>query len=95
MSTNTDVTFSWTLSAVDTEPARPPYPHTRNDCVMCREWDGDVLVLGDQPTKANPNLLLCQRCLGRHLTHHVITQSDQDFAQPITVTVALASGLRT
>ncbi len=87
--------FSWTLSAVDTEPARLPYPHTRNDCVMCREWDGAVLVLWDQPTKANPNLLLCQRCLGCHLTHHVITQSGQDFAQPITVTLALAPGLRT
>ena len=43
-----------------------PYPHTRNDCEMCREHDADFHILGEQFNQPGKRqLLLCQNCLGR------------------------------
>jgi hypothetical protein len=72
-----------------------PYPHTRNDCEMCREHDADVHVLGaefNRPGKRQ--LLLCAECLGKHIALRVIHESGEHLDQPVAVIVTVAPGRR-
>ncbi len=39
-----------------------PYPHRRNDCDICREYDADLTVT--HPGLCNRPLLRCRRCAG-------------------------------
>ncbi len=73
-----------------------PYPHARNDCVMCRERDADLHVLGEkynQPGKRP--FLVCQGCIGKHLALRAIQEGGPALDQPVVVTVTVAPGRRT
>jgi len=72
-----------------------PYPHARNDCVMCRERDADLHVLGEkynQPGKRP--FLVCQGCIGKHLALRAIQEGGPELDQPVVLTVTVAPGRR-
>lgn len=49
----------------DQPPTTPlPYPHSCNDCQMCRERDADGQV---DPGPGQDPVRLCQLCIGRYL----------------------------
>lgn len=85
------------------EPEQPvtrlPFPHSRNDCEMCREWDASVEVT-DQPRRRfaqAPELperrrVLCQTCLGKYLS--MLVHQDLSDGVTVEVTLALAPGRR-
>lgn len=68
-----------------------PYPHTRNDCTMCRERDADFHVLGDEWNRADTGYqtLLCQGCLGRWLLTPTYVLSPGREGAPVTLTVEI------
>ena len=67
-----------------------PYPHTRNDCEICRERDADFHVLGEAFGKpGNRPLLLCQRCLGPWAVTQVYLMNE---GQPAVITLEPAPG---
>jgi hypothetical protein len=72
-----------------------PYPHTRNDCGMCRERDADVELIEEPapPAHFRPTLL-CQDCLGKVLAMRVVLNSGDDFTTSSTFTLVVASGRR-
>ena len=77
------------------EPGSIPYPHTRNDCEMCREHDADVHVLGDAFNKPGKRqLLLCAECLGKHVALRVYQECGDYCDQPLAVIVTAAPGRR-
>jgi hypothetical protein len=51
--------------------ADQPYPHSRNDCDSCREFDADMAGHFDGLTVGDPKW--CQRCAGHVLTKLVLT----------------------
>lgn len=51
--------------------ADQPYPHSRNDCDCCREFDADMAARYDG--LAGRDLRWCQRCAGQMLTQLVLT----------------------
>lgn len=72
-----------------------PYPHTRNDCVACRERDADVELIEEPPPAAHIRpTLLCQRCLGKILTVRVHSNSGTDLSTSSTFTLVIAPGRR-
>lgn len=56
-------------------PGRLPYPHTRNDCGMCRERDADFHILGEQYNQPGKRQLrLRQLCVGKFLVTAAIAR---------------------
>ncbi|MGZ3140476.1 hypothetical protein ACVDFE_00365 [Lentzea chajnantorensis] len=87
------------------EPEQPvirlPFPHSRNDCEMCREWDASVEVtdqprprFAQAPTPPERRRALCQTCLGKYLSMLVHDATDLSDDATIEVTLALAPGRR-
>jgi hypothetical protein len=73
-----------------------PYPHTRNDCEMCRERDADFHVLGEQYNRPGKRpMLLCQGCLGRWaVTLLYLSREPPGYDQPVTITIESAPARR-
>lgn len=90
--TTTGSPFLVRSSAVDPEPITLPYPHTRNDCFMCKARDADIQLVEKPPPDPLP--LLCQVCLGRYLSTLVTWQSGRTRDKPTTVTMVVAPGRR-
>ncbi|MGP3920549.1 hypothetical protein [Nonomuraea sp. 10N515B] len=69
-----------------------PYPHTRNDCEMCRERDADFHVQEEQynPPGKRP-ARFCQGCIGIFLTTHASYGRGRDVSpgEPFTITLAM------
>ena len=56
---------------------RLPYPHARNDCVMCRERDADFHV----PARDLPSgytALYCRRCIGEFMITEAVFSRGSD-----------------
>jgi hypothetical protein len=56
---------------------RLPYPHARNDCVMCRERDADFHV----PARDLPNgykALYCRQCIGEFMITEAVFSRSSD-----------------
>jgi hypothetical protein len=90
--------FAWDDNEAEASTARVaagskpiPYPHRRNDCLACRERDADVQVLGEEyEDRRKRPLLLCQACLGAHVS--VRAHQTRLPGQPVTVSVKVAPG---
>ncbi|SDN13259.1 hypothetical protein SAMN04488074_1363 [Lentzea albidocapillata subsp. violacea] len=87
------------------EPEQPvirlSFPHSRNDCQLCREWDASVEVtdqpqarFANAPTPPERRRSLCQSCLGKYLSMIVHNATERDDDVTIEVTLALAPGRR-
>lgn len=68
-----------------------PYPHTRNDCVACRERDADFYLLGvehNPPGKREARY--CRACIGETLVVLALHGPGRGSpADPLTVTVEM------
>ncbi|WP_372672663.1 hypothetical protein [Amycolatopsis kentuckyensis] len=62
-----------------------PYPHARNDCVGCREFDADVELLDDAGEPRRPPHELCQGCLGKVVATLAGMDSGPDRDRPVTL----------
>lgn len=71
-----------------------PYPHARNDCIICREADADFEIVEEalQPsdwTGREPRRF-CQRCVGRWVATMAMSRpGDVSPGAPPAVTVTL------
>ena len=74
----------------DAPAVRLPYPHARNDCVMCREFDADFHVLGEQWNRPETGYrtLLCQGCLGKWMVSPLYFRRDRG-PEPVTIAVQI------
>ncbi|MFD9948790.1 hypothetical protein ACFWYW_46935 [Nonomuraea sp. NPDC059023] len=74
------------------EPSRLPYPHTRNDCGMCRERDADFHLPEEifSPPGKRPGRY-CRQCVGEVLMVHAqySRPRDADPDEPFTVTLVM------
>jgi hypothetical protein len=71
-----------------------PYPHRRNDCVMCREQDADFHVLGAEGWTDLPNgyqARVCQGCMGKWLVTFALYSRPRDVSpgEPLAVQLEL------
>lgn len=68
-----------------------PYPHRRNDCIVCRERDADVQVHEEGRSPKHP-LNLCGTCLGSWIGGEAIAGSGPNWDGITVVRVSMAPG---
>lgn len=61
---------------VPTRPAVLPYPHSRNDCMGCRERDADG-ELRENPERPSR---LCRTCIGSFIAWSLVAREE-----PVTI----------
>ncbi|GAA3711091.1 hypothetical protein GCM10022224_090660 [Nonomuraea antimicrobica] len=78
-----------------------PYPHARNDCILCREMDVDFEIVEEalEPsswTPGRPPRRFCQGCIGRWMVTQAAygrgSQTSPDEPLKVTVTMLAPGG---
>ncbi|MGW0803628.1 hypothetical protein [Nonomuraea sp. NPDC002799] len=78
-----------------------PYPHARNDCILCREMDADFEIVEEalEPpswTPGRPPRRFCQGCIGRWMVTQAVygrgSQPSHDEPLKVTVTMLAPGG---